>query len=154
MEKCIILFKMWKCEFELTHQTGLKYFLSTPSLFSIIQTKDNISSDLNGPSSCKCNKEAEWISIWPKPYACCLCKCVCKFINLQKWLGPVWYMYLKTKNCCLNFFLGNTYGWKSVWKYLKCCLKTENCYLETLTKHPLSLLIPKKKKKWLVSSDV
>ena len=109
MEKCIILFKMWKCEFELTHQTSPKYFLSTPSLFSIIQTKDNISSDLNGPSSCKCNKEVEWISIWPKPYACCLCKCVCKFINLQNWLGPVWYMYLKTKNCCLNFF------WKYVW---------------------------------------
>ena len=28
-------------------------------------------------------------------------------------------------------------GWKNVSKYVKCCLKTENCCLKTLTKHPL-----------------
>ena len=46
------------------------------------------------------------------------------------------------KNWKLLFknFCGNTCGWKSVCKYVKCCLKTENCCLETLTKHPLNLL--------------
>ena len=32
---------------------------------------------------------------------------------------------------------GNTCGWKSVLKCVKCCLKTENCCLKTQTKHPL-----------------
>ena len=31
---------------------------------------------------------------------------------------------------------GNTCGWKNVWKCVKCCLKTENYYLKTQTKHP------------------
>ena len=38
------------------------------------------------------------------------------------------------KNIC-----GNTCGWKGVLKCVKCCLKTENSYLKTQTKHPLSL---------------
>ena len=44
------------------------------------------------------------------------------------------------KNWKLLFknFCRNTCGWKSVWKYVKCCLKTENCCLKTLTKHPIS----------------
>ena len=37
------------------------------------------------------------------------------------------------KNIC-----GNTCGWKSVLKCVKCCLKTENGCLKTQTKHPLS----------------
>ena len=28
-------------------------------------------------------------------------------------------------------------GWKSVWKYVKYCLKTKNYCLEILTKHPI-----------------
>ena len=45
------------------------------------------------------------------------------------------------KNWKLLFenFCGNTCGWKSVLKYVKYCLKTENCCLKTLTKHPLNL---------------
>ena len=35
---------------------------------------------------------------------------------------------------------GNTCGWKSVLKCVKCCLKTENGCLKTQTKHPLKLL--------------
>ena len=34
------------------------------------------------------------------------------------------------KNIC-----GNTCGWKSALKYVKCCLKTENGGLKSLTKH-------------------
>ena len=43
------------------------------------------------------------------------------------------------KNWKLLFknFYGNMCGWKSVWKYVKYCLKIENCCLKTLTKHPL-----------------
>ena len=46
------------------------------------------------------------------------------------------------KNWKLLFknFCGNTCGWKSVLKNVKCCLKTENYCLKTLTKHPLSFL--------------
>ena len=45
------------------------------------------------------------------------------------------------KNWKLLFknFCGNICGWKSVWKCVQCYLKTENCCLKTLTKHPLSL---------------
>ena len=32
-------------------------------------------------------------------------------------------------------------GWKSVWKYMKYSLKTENCCLETLTKHPYIAIV-------------
>ena len=32
---------------------------------------------------------------------------------------------------------GNTCGWKSVWKYVKYCLKTKNYCLKIQTKHPL-----------------
>ena len=44
------------------------------------------------------------------------------------------------KNWKLLFknFCENTCGWNSVWKYVKCCLKTKNCCLETLAKHPLT----------------
>ena len=44
------------------------------------------------------------------------------------------------KNCKLLFknICGNTCGWKSLWKCVKCCLKTENGCLKTQTKHPLS----------------
>ena len=38
-----------------------------------------------------------------------------------------------------KIFYGNTCGWKSVLKYVKYYLKTENYCLETLTKHPLSI---------------
>ena len=38
------------------------------------------------------------------------------------------------KNICEN-----TCGWKSVLKYMKCCLKTENGCLKTQTKYPLNL---------------
>ena len=38
------------------------------------------------------------------------------------------------KNIC-----GNTCGWKSVLKYVKCCLKTENGCLKIQTKHPYVL---------------
>ena len=38
-------------------------------------------------------------------------------------------------------FCGNMCGWKSVLKYVKCCLKTENYCLETLTKHTLSICL-------------
>ena len=48
------------------------------------------------------------------------------------------------KNWKLLFknFCGNTYGWKNVWKYTKCCLKTENCCLEILTKQLLRVITP------------
>ena len=32
----------------------------------------------------------------------------------------------------------NTCGWKSIWKYVECCLKTKNGCLKIQTKHPLS----------------
>ena len=51
---------------------------------------------------------------------------VCMFKN--------WKLLFK-KNC------GNTCGWKSVLKCMKCCLKTKNDCLKTQTKHPLSSLI-------------
>ena len=35
---------------------------------------------------------------------------------------------------------GNTCGWKSIWKYMKCCLKIKNGCLEIQTKHPLNIL--------------
>ena len=38
------------------------------------------------------------------------------------------------KNIC-----GNTCGWKSTLKCVKCCLKTENYCLKLLTKHPLNI---------------
>ena len=34
---------------------------------------------------------------------------------------------------------GNSYGWKSAFKCVKCCLKTENGWLKTQTKHPLNV---------------
>ena len=34
---------------------------------------------------------------------------------------------------------GNSYGWKSAFKCVKCCLKTENGCLKTQTKHPLNV---------------
>ena len=40
------------------------------------------------------------------------------------------------KNICEN-----TCGWKSVWKCVKCCLKTENGCLKTQTKHPLKFYV-------------
>ena len=46
------------------------------------------------------------------------------------------------KNICEN-----TYGWKSVLKYVKCCLKTENDCLKIQTKHPHSFSQNKQKKK-------
>ena len=44
------------------------------------------------------------------------------------------------KNWKLLFenFCGNTCGWKSVLKYVKCCLKTKNDCSKIQTKHPLS----------------
>ena len=53
------------------------------------------------------------------------------------------------KNWKLLFknFCRNTCGWNSMWKYVKCCLKTKNCCLETLTKHTLKHSPKKKKKK-------
>ena len=47
------------------------------------------------------------------------------------------------KNWKLLFknFYGNTCRWKSMWKYVKYCLETENRCLETLTKHPLTFVI-------------
>ena len=38
------------------------------------------------------------------------------------------------KNICENMC-----GWKSMLKYVKCCLKTENSYLKTQTKHLLRI---------------
>ena len=43
---------------------------------------------------------------------------------------------------------GNTCGWKSVLKYVKCCLKTENGCLKTQTKHPLRNSTPNSQIKW------
>ena len=37
---------------------------------------------------------------------------------------------------------GNTYGWKSALKCVKCCLKTENGCLKLQTKHPLKNPVP------------
>ena len=58
-----------------------------------------------------------------------------KCVEIREMLFKNWKLLFKK-------FCRNTCGWKSVWKYVKCCLKTENCCLETLTKHPLSFLPP------------
>ena len=34
---------------------------------------------------------------------------------------------------------GNTCEWKSMWKYVKCCLKTKNGCLKIQTKHPINI---------------
>ena len=49
---------------------------------------------------------------------------------------PVWHVCLKIENCCLKIFVKIRVN-KKVWKYVKYCLKTENSYLKTQTKHPL-----------------
>ena len=47
------------------------------------------------------------------------------------------------KNWKLLFknFCKNTCRWKNILKYVKYCLKTENCCLKTLTKHPLNRVL-------------
>ena len=47
------------------------------------------------------------------------------------------YVFKNWKLLFENIY-GNTYGWKNVLKYVKCCLKTENGCLKTQTKHPLN----------------
>ena len=56
----------------------------------------------------------------------------------MSYLGSVWYICLKTKNCCLKTFVEIRVGEK-VWKYVKCCLKTKTGCLKTQTKHPLNV---------------
>ena len=58
----------------------------------------------------------------------------------------IWIPVLKRRVCLVYVFknwkllfkniYGNTCGWKSALKYVKCCLKTENGCLKILTKHP------------------
>ena len=60
--------------------------------------------------------------------------------QLLKHYGPLVHVFKNWKLLFKNF-CGNTCGWKSVWKYVKCCLKTENCCLETFTKYPLSFCL-------------
>ena len=48
-------------------------------------------------------------------------------------------MCLKTKNCCLKIFVEIRVSEKMCEKYVKYCLKTEKCFLKTLTKHPHSV---------------
>ena len=65
---------------------------------------------------------------------------LCKFYTQKKKKGIRVRLVHVFKNWKLLFkkFCGNTSEWKSLWKYVKCYLKTENCCLETFTKHPLS----------------
>ena len=58
----------------------------------------------------------------------------------------IWIPVLKRRVCLVYVFknwkllfkniYGNTCGWKSALKCVKCCLKTENGCLKILTKHP------------------
>ena len=79
----------------------------------------------------------------------------CRDYGRDKWSYniKVWYASLKNgtlrarlvcvfKNWKLLFkkIYGNTCGWKSMLKCVKCCLKTENCCLKTQTKHPLTFV--------------
>ena len=69
------------------------------------------------------------------------------FFNKLGW-WPFFFWLVVTRLVCVfkNWKLlfkniyGNTCGWKSVLKCVKCCLKTENGCLKTQTKHPLSFL--------------
>ena len=48
------------------------------------------------------------------------------------------YVFKNWKLLFKNIY-GNTCRWKSVLKWVKCCLKTENGCLKTQTKHPLNI---------------
>ena len=66
-------------------------------------------------------------------------------IKQIKTYGTFWYendfffFFKLKKNWKLLFanICENTCGWKSVWKYVKCCLKNKNCCLKIQTKHSL-----------------
>ena len=60
-----------------------------------------------------------------------------KKIDSSEELGHVWYVCL---NNSFNFF-ENMCRWKSVWKYMQCCLKIENMCLNTCTKQALNFLL-------------
>ena len=51
------------------------------------------------------------------------------------------YMSLKTENCYLKIFVKIYVGKKMSEKMSNYCLKTENSYWKTQTKHPLNLLL-------------
>ena len=48
----------------------------------------------------------------------------------------IWIPVFKNWKLLFKNIYGNTCGWKSALKYVKCCLKTENGCLKILTKHP------------------
>ena len=60
----------------------------------------------------------------------------------QKNRGRLVYVFKNWKLLFENI-CGNTCGWKSALKYVKCCLKTENGCLKTLTKHPQTVRFSK-----------
>ena len=57
---------------------------------------------------------------------------------LKKFRVRLVHVFKNWKLLFKNFY-ENTCGWKSMWKYVKYHLKTENYCLETLTKHPLKV---------------
>ena len=72
-----------------------------------------------------------------------------KWVVGSKWVGRVTCVAFQKfrvrlvhvfKNWKLLFenICGNTCGWKSALKCVKCCLKTENSCLKSQTKHPLN----------------
>ena len=77
---------------------------------------------------------SKWSSfVYKEMSSCCTCSGMCSC----RWFRACLVHMCKNQKLLFKKFCENTCGWKSVWKYVKCCLKTENCCLEILTKHPL-----------------
>ena len=70
-----------------------------------------------------------------------ICRCV-EFVGVMIIKICLVYVFKNWKLLFENI-CRNTCGWKSVWKCVKCCLKTKNSYLKIQTKHPLNLWRPK-----------
>ena len=70
-----------------------------------------------------------------------LCLLLCQFAFFSLLMARLVCAFKSWKLSFKNIF-GNTCGWKSVLKCVKCCLKTENGCLKTQTKHPLNFPLP------------
>ena len=60
--------------------------------------------------------------------------------NESRFMTRLVCMFKNWKLLFKNIF-ENMCGWKSMLKYIKCCLKTENSCLKTQIKHPLIVLV-------------